>query len=222
MKVPKDFPLELLEVEKFVSRGGYKLEAALDRFGIVVQGRVCADVGASTGGFTDCLLQRGAKLVYAVDVGDSTLHRRLRGDGRVRVLDHTNARHLNPAIFTELPSFVAVDVSFISVTKILPAVRRCVAAEGQCVALIKPQFEATREEVSRGRGVIREPAVHKRILEQLLRDMPLLGWHAVGLMVSPILGGQGNREYLAWLEPGKGTAEGIDVDRLVHEAFLIR
>ncbi len=222
MKVSRDFPLQVVSGEKYVSRGGYKLEAALERFCIEVQGKVCADIGASTGGFTDCLLQQGARLVYAVDVGESTLHPRLRADERVRVISHTNARYLEPRVFDELPSFLAVDLSFISLTKVLPALASCIVPDGKAIVLIKPQFEATHEEVSRGRGVIREPAIHVRIVTELLDRMPALGWQPRGLIPSPILGGEGNREYLALLELGSGAPTGIDVDRVVHEAFVIR
>ncbi|MCX7625994.1 MAG: TlyA family RNA methyltransferase, partial [Candidatus Sumerlaeaceae bacterium] len=177
MKVPPDYPVELIESEKYVSRGGYKLEAALNRFGLDVAELVCMDIGASTGGFTDCLLQRGARLVYAVDVGVTALHPRLRSDPRVRVLDHTNARYLSPEKFEFQPSFVAIDVSFISGTKILPAVVHCVTKEATAVALLKPQFEAGRADVSRGRGVLRDPALHSHVLRQLLQTIASTGGH---------------------------------------------
>lgn len=222
MKVPPDYPVELTESEKYVSRGGYKLEAALNRFAIEVAGLVCLDIGASTGGFTDCLLQAGARLVYAVDVGMSALHPRLQADARVRVCDRTNARYLSPAMFEQPPSFVAMDVSFISVTKILPALSRCVSRDTTAVVLLKPQFEAGREEVSRGRGVLRDPAVHSQVLKKVLEAIPSTGWTVADLMPSPILGGAGNREYLAKLHLGTGACGAIDVDQIVAEAFLIR
>lgn len=221
MKVPPDYPVELTETEKYVSRGGYKLEAALKRFGIDVTGLVCLDVGASTGGFTDCLLQAGARLVYAVDVGVSALHPRIQADPRVRVCDRTNARYLSREMFEQPPAFVAMDVSFISVTKILPALSRCVCRNATAIVLLKPQFEAGRQEVSRGRGVLRDPAIHSRVLKKVLEAIPSTGWDVANLMPSPILGGSGNREYLAKLYLGTGSGGAIDVDRVVAEAFLI-
>lgn len=221
MKVPVDFEVSLSTLPKYVSRGGYKLEAALTRFSIDVTGLVCVDVGASTGGFTDCLLQAGARRVYAVDVGNSTLHARLRNDPRVTILDHTNARYLRRDLFDETPSFATMDVSFISVTKILPALAQCLTNDARAVVLLKPQFEATKEIVSRGRGVLRDPKTHSAVLRSLLAAIVSTGWHVAMLMPSPILGGSGNREYLALLELGSGDSS-IDVDAVVAEAFLIR
>jgi 23S rRNA (cytidine1920-2'-O)/16S rRNA (cytidine1409-2'-O)-methyltransferase len=192
----------------FVSRGGEKLAAALDAFPIAVEGRVCADVGASTGGFTDCLLQRGAARVYAVDVGKGQLHWKLRNDPRVVVMEETNARYV--AHLPEPVTLVTVDVSFISLRVILPVVRgwfpenaRSGSKEqGEVVALIKPQFEAGRREAARGRGVIRDPAVHRRALSEVLNFAQLNGYGVRGLVRSPVRGPKGNVEFLAWLVAG--------------------
>lgn len=225
MKVSRTVELAVVGEEKYVSRGGWKLEAALRAFGLTVTGEVCADIGASTGGFTDCLLQHGARLVYAVDVGRSTLHPKLRADTRVRLLEHTNARYLSPGSFDPAPRFVAIDVSFISVLKIMPAVGDSVCRDAQGVVLLKPQFEAGRREVSRGRGLVSDPTVHRRVLKEFVETLPETGWVALGAVPSPILGGSGNREYLVHVRRAERdslpSGEVIDVDALVRAAFLI-
>jgi 23S rRNA (cytidine1920-2'-O)/16S rRNA (cytidine1409-2'-O)-methyltransferase len=221
MKVAPDFELHLLAPQKYVSRGGLKLEAALAHFALSVRDCVCVDVGASTGGFTDCLLQHGARLVYAVDVGSSTLHARLRQDRRVRIFDHTNARFLTRGCFDEPPTFAAVDVSFISVTKVLPALAEAAAEDAVGVVLAKPQFEATVAEVSRGHGVLRDPRVHERVLAGLIDAIAATGWWVCGAIPSPILGGSGNREYLVHVSRQPGPAAAVEVEALVREAFLI-
>ncbi len=190
--------------EKYVSRGGYKLEHALACFGIEVSGCTALDLGASTGGFTDCLLQRGAARVYAVDVGQGQLAWKLRQDPRVVVLERTNARFLTPA---QLPSpfrpvdLVTVDCSFISLRQVLPAAVALLAGSGKVVALVKPQFEAGKAEADRGAGVITDPAVHRRVLAELkafVAALPGLRWRAE--TESPLLGPAGNKEFLALLE----------------------
>jgi len=184
---------------RFVGRGGEKLEAALVRFGLDVEGKAVADVGASTGGFTDCLLQRGARLVYAIDVGYGQLDWRLRNDPRVVVMERTNARHLD-----ELPQpvdVVTADVSFISLRLILPAVVGWLEPDGQVLALIKPQFEAGRRDVGKG-GVVRDPAVHRQVLEQVLDVASELGLGLHGLIPSPLRGPAGNVEFLGWWKLG--------------------
>jgi 23S rRNA (cytidine1920-2'-O)/16S rRNA (cytidine1409-2'-O)-methyltransferase len=201
--------------EKYVSRGGLKLEAALSGFKVEVTDTVCADIGASTGGFTDCFLQHGAARVFAVDVGASQMHPRLQKDERVTLVEHTNAREISREKFAETPSVCAIDVSFISLTKILPALRNALDEGAQCIALIKPQFEADRVEVSRGKGIIRDPAVHRRILIELLQQMPAMGWRVLGLLPSPITGGSGNREFLAHLvaiDPAEASSPSTDID----------
>ena len=182
----------------YVSRGGDKLEAALDRFGIDPSERVCLDVGSSTGGFTDCLLQRGARRVLAVDVGRGQLHPRLREDPRVVVLERTNARRLTRAELPEAPSLATVDVSFISATKVTPAVRDVAVGGADVVVLVKPQFEAGRREVGRG-GVVRDAGVRAAALEGVLEAVTAQGYAVLGTMESPLRGAEGNVEYLAHL-----------------------
>lgn len=196
MKVPADAVVELVEGERYVSRGGLKLEAALRSFGIDLGGRICADIGASTGGFTDCMLQHGAARVYAVDVGKSQMHERVRGDQRVVLVEHTNARELTAGSLPETVSFVAVDVSFISLEKILGPLACIASPAAEAVFLVKPQFESTREEVSRGKGVIRSPEIHERVIEKVRAAAMAQGWVPVNLAPSPIEGGSGNREFL--------------------------
>lgn len=206
-KVGLDDSLEVLQKEKFVSRGGLKLEAALDHFGISCEGRVGLDLGASTGGFTDCLLQRGARRVHAVDVGENQIAWKLRSDPRVRVYDDTNARNMVPSMFDEIPDLVTADVAFISLEKVLPAAWACAAAGADFVVLIKPQFEAGREQVGRG-GVVRDPEVHRQVVERIqtfVEKTLNAVWR--GVMQSPIEGPAGNKEFPAWFrkEP-KGNA----------------
>jgi 23S rRNA (cytidine1920-2'-O)/16S rRNA (cytidine1409-2'-O)-methyltransferase len=186
---------------RFASRGGEKLDAALVRFGLDVAGLVAADVGASTGGFTDCLLQHGAGRVYAIDVGYGQLDWQLRNDPRVVVMERTNARYLES--LPEQVSLVTVDVAFISLGLILPVAVRWLRPGGQVVALIKPQFEAGRQEVGKG-GVVRDPGVHRRVLERVLGIAAELRLGLHGLMPSPLRGPAGNVEFLGWWMSGAG------------------
>lgn len=181
----------------FVSRGGEKLAAALDHFPITVQNKICADVGASTGGFTDCLLQHGAARVYAIDVGRGILHWKLRQDRRVVVMEETNARYLER--LPELVELVTIDASFISLKVLLPVVKGWLEPDADLVVLVKPQFEAGRQEVAKGDGVIRDPLVHQRILEEVLSFAQSVGFEAKEAIRSPLLGPKGNVEFLAWL-----------------------
>jgi 23S rRNA (cytidine1920-2'-O)/16S rRNA (cytidine1409-2'-O)-methyltransferase len=181
---------------RFVGRGGQKLDAALDRFGLDVAGLDVLDVGASTGGFTDCLLQRGARRVVALDVGHGQLHPRIRGDGRVVVLERTNVRDATPATIGGLVEMVVADVSFISLTVIIPVLVTLCQPGSPMVLLVKPQFEAGREEVARGRGVITDPAIHERVQATVTSALEAAGASVVGWMDSPIHGGEGNRELL--------------------------
>ena len=196
--------LALTAPEKFVSRGGFKLEHALSFFKLDVTGQTAADLGASTGGFTDCLLQQGAAKVYAVDVGQGQLAWKLRQDPRVVVMEKTNARNLTPAAFPQPFSpvdLVVIDCSFISLTRILPAAIALLRPSGKIVALIKPQFEAGKAEAARGRGVITDPAIHARVLRELedfVAQQPAMTWR--GSKESPLLGPAGNREFLVLLE----------------------
>lgn len=191
-------PIEVDASPPFVSRGGQKLAPTLDVFGIPVRGRVCLDVGASTGGFTHCLLERGASRVYAVDVGTLQLDARLRSDPRVVVMENVNARHLAPDAFPERPDLATLDVSFISLEKVLPPVVACLGSSGEAVALVKPQFEVGRGQVGKG-GVVRNPAQHRAVLIRLARFALLHGWHVLGVTASPLKGPKGNREFFLHL-----------------------
>ncbi len=200
--VPPEAEVVLTEPERFVSRGGEKLEAAFGSFHLDVTGLVCIDVGASTGGFTDCLLQHGAARVYAVDVGKGQIHWKLRNDPRVVVMDEVNARHLDPKAFPEPPAFATADVSFISLTKVLPAVTHVLTGEAHLVTLIKPQFEAGREEVGKG-GVVRDEAVRERVIVKVREfGETELGLTWLGVCTSPIKGPAGNVEFLAHWKKG--------------------
>jgi 23S rRNA (cytidine1920-2'-O)/16S rRNA (cytidine1409-2'-O)-methyltransferase len=196
--------LSLVAAEKYVSRGGHKLEHALDYFHLSVEGRTAVDLGASTGGFTDCLLQRGATRVYAVDVGQGQLAWKLRNDSRVVVMEHTNARDLTPSRFPQpfAPvDLVTIDCSFISLRKILPPAVALLRPSGNIVALIKPQFEAGKVEADKGAGVITDPAVHARVLretEEFVSSLAGLRW--CGATESPLLGPAGNKEFLSLIE----------------------
>lgn len=192
-----DAPLSIKQPPPFVSRGGIKLSAALEHFGIDVTGSYCLDVGASTGGFTDCLLQRGAQKVVALDVGHGQLEWKLRNDPRVEVRERVNARYLDPTDFTERFDFAVADVSFISLTLILPAVVPLLKDAASIVTLIKPQFEVGRHEVGKG-GIVRDSEAQQRIVKEILHCAKSLGLEATGVIESPILGADGNREFLGW------------------------
>ena len=194
-------PLSNLSVRKplpYVSRGGLKLEAALDTFSLDVKDRVLLDVGASTGGFTDCLLQRGAKRVVAVDVGYGQFHWRLRQDPRVVLLEKTNIRNLTPAVVQEDLDGAVIDVSFISLKLVLPAVSQFLKPQAFVVALVKPQFEVGKGQVGKG-GVVRDPALHQEVLNSLCSFFREVGWKVKEQMPSPVLGPKGNKEFLVHL-----------------------
>lgn len=193
----------------FVSRGGEKLVHALDAFDVKIAGRVCLDVGASTGGFTDCLLQRGAARVYAVDVGTAQFDAKLRRDPRVILMERTNARSLDPRVFGEQPTVATVDVSFISLEKVLPAVFGVLAPRGEALALVKPQFEVGREAVGKG-GVVRDPGLHRAAVARLARFAVLRGWHVLGVTASPIRGAKGNREFFLHCSSHGRTASDLE------------
>lgn len=201
----------------YVSRGGLKLEKAMSVWPIALTGKVCMDIGASTGGFTDCMLQNGAVKVYAVDVGYGQLAWKLRSDERVVCLERTNARYLTHEQISEEPDFSSIDVSFISLKLILPAVAGVLRDGGQVVALIKPQFEAGREKVGKN-GVVRDPAVHREVLEHFLTHARESGFRILGLSFSPIRGPEGNIEYLGWLEKGAWLGKDFDLGALVEES----
>lgn len=184
------------EPPRFVSRGGEKLDAALDSFGVQVDGADVLDAGASTGGFTDCLLQRGAAQVVALDVGHGQLHPRIREDPRVTVIERFNIRALEPQHLPFVPSLAVADLSFISLTKVIPVLARVVAPGRDLVLLVKPQFEAGRAEVSRGHGVITDPEIHARVRDEVSDSLAAAGCAVIGWCDSPIAGGDGNREFL--------------------------
>jgi 23S rRNA (cytidine1920-2'-O)/16S rRNA (cytidine1409-2'-O)-methyltransferase len=210
----EDAELEVERPPRFVSRGGEKLQNALEAFGLDVNGRDCADVGASTGGFTDCLLQAGAARVVAIDVGYGQLHPRLRSDQRVTVLERVNARALTELPFA--PDLVACDVSFISVTKALPPVLRLAAPGWTALVLVKPQFEAGRREAAK--GVVRSPEVHRNVLEMVIEAARAWGAVTVGVVDSGLPGPKGNREFFVHLEHRPGEPNPDDSDRIVADA----
>ena len=197
-------PLEIRQGPRFVGRGGEKLDAAIRAFGLNVSGAVAADVGASTGGFTDCLLQHGAARVYAIDVGYGQLAWELRQDPRVIVMERTNIRGVTPADFPEQMTFFAADCSFISLRLVLPPVLPLLAPRAHGIVLIKPQFEAGRQEVGKG-GVVREAAVHERVVAEVLEEARSLGFESGAMVPSPLLGPAGNKEFLALLRAPAGA-----------------
>jgi 23S rRNA (cytidine1920-2'-O)/16S rRNA (cytidine1409-2'-O)-methyltransferase len=204
--VPEDVELELVQGPPYVSRGGIKLANALDRLGVAVAARRALDVGASTGGFTDCLLQRGAAAVIALDVAYGELSWKLRADARVTVLERRNARSITAGELPYRPDLIVVDVSFISLTKILPAVLACAASEFDCLAMVKPQFEVGRGQVGKG-GVVRDPALRRRALVEVGQAAVALGASVLGYASSGLPGPKGNRETFAWL--GEGSRAGV-------------
>ena len=199
MLVAPEMEISIMRGPRFVSRGGEKLEGALQTFPIQVAGRVCADVGASTGGFTDCLLQHGAARVYAIEVGKGILDWKLRQDARVILMEATNARKVQR--LPEQVSLVTIDVSFISLKVILPVLRGWLAPgkTNDIIALVKPQFEASRQHAAQGKGVIRDPALHRQVLQEILSFAQAKGFGVMGAMRSPLTGSKGNREFLVWL-----------------------
>ncbi|MDB4055789.1 TlyA family RNA methyltransferase, partial [Akkermansiaceae bacterium] len=200
-KLPTDAELSIKEKPKYVGRGGLKIEGALDTFHIDPTGMTCLDVGASTGGFTDCLLQYGATKVHAVDVGTNQLVWKLRNDPRVVVKEKFNARYMTPADIGDPIDLAVTDVSFISLTKILPPMFSCLKPDGQIVCLIKPQFELDREDISKG-GIVRDPELHQRAVDKIHHFVTEeLGHTWIEYIDSPIKGTEGNREFLAWLRP---------------------
>lgn len=194
---PAEVAVRVRAVLPYVSRGGVKLAAALDSFALAVQGKIAVDVGASTGGFTDCLLQRGVARVYAIDVGYGQLAWKLRSDARVVVMERTNVRHLTALPDQVLADLAVIDASFISLNLVLPATMPLLQPEAELIALIKPQFEAGKEQVGKG-GVVREEAVHRRVLEAVFQLAEQLGLAVKGMLPSPLLGPAGNVEFLIW------------------------
>ena len=206
---------------KYVSRGGLKLEKAMSHFDLTLAGKVCMDVGASTGGFTDCMLQNGAVKVYSVDVGHGQLDWKLRNDERVTCMEKTNIRYVVPENIAEPPAFVSIDVSFISLTKVLLPVRNLMTADGEIVCLIKPQFEAGREKVGK-KGVVRDPKVHEEVIHKVIDYAAEIGLESRNLEFSPIKGPEGNIEYLLQLKKKERPEEvapfEISVEEVVKKA----
>lgn len=203
----------------YVSRGGLKLEKAMQKFPITLSGKVCMDVGSSTGGFTDCMLQNGATKVYAIDVGHGQLAWKLRNDERVVCMEKTNIRYVVPEDIDELAAFSSIDVSFISLTKVLLPVKNLLTEDGQVVCLIKPQFEAGREKVGK-KGVVRDPKVHLEVIQTVLQTAMDLGFSILDLEYSPIKGPEGNIEYLVHLkksQEGENSAE-VNAEAVVEAA----
>ncbi|HEY70516.1 MAG TPA: TlyA family RNA methyltransferase [Anaerolineae bacterium] len=214
-RVDRGSSITIEEMPRFVSRGGDKLLAALDQFPVNVEGRVCADVGASTGGFTDCLLQHGAARVYAIDVGHGVLHYRLRDHPRLVLMERTNARQLES--LPEPIQLATIDASFISLELLLSAVRRWLEPAADVIALVKPQFEAGPKNVGKG-GVVRDPAIHRQVLEKVLDSAVENDLAPLGLMPSPLTGAKGNIEFLLWCrlhaeaEKKQALLQGIFID----------
>jgi 23S rRNA (cytidine1920-2'-O)/16S rRNA (cytidine1409-2'-O)-methyltransferase len=200
LQLAEDAPLEVRSADRYVGRGGYKMEGALRHFGIDPTDWVCLDVGASTGGFTDCLLQHGAAKVYALDVGHGQLDWKIRSDPRVVVREHCNARHLQPEDLPERVRLAVADVSFISLTLVLPPMASVLTDGGMMLVLIKPQFELSREEVGRG-GIVRDEAARQRAVDKIRDFVAARGWTWGGVVESPITGTDGNREFLCQIIP---------------------
>jgi 23S rRNA (cytidine1920-2'-O)/16S rRNA (cytidine1409-2'-O)-methyltransferase len=213
--LPPEARVELTAPPPFVSRGGEKLAAALDSFRVSPQGKICADAGASTGGFTDCLLQRGAAKVYAVDVGKGILDWKLRNDPRVAVMEKQNVRYLEA--LPEPIDLLTADVSFISLKLLFPVLLGWMKPDAEAVVLIKPQFEAGRRLVGKG-GVVRDPAVHRAVLEDVLRSAGSAGFTVAGLIASPLKGPAGNIEFLAHLQMGT-RPDGENIQKMVDALF---
>ena len=216
--VLSDAPIEVRgHTLPYVSRGGLKLEKAMKTFPITLTDKICADIGASTGGFTDCMLQNGARKVYSVDVGYGQLDWKLRSDPRVVCMERTNARYLTPEQIPDPLDFASIDVSFISLKLILPAVHRVLKAGGHVACLIKPQFEAGREKVGK-KGVVRDPDVHLEVLENFLTHAKDSGFTVLDITFSPIRGPEGNIEYLGYLESGDWVEKTFDLQGLVEQS----
>lgn len=218
--VDPDCAITIKQGHKYVSRGGVKLSHALDRFKVDPTMSICADVGASTGGFTDCLLQYGAKKVYAIDVGYGQLAWKLRQDPRVITLERQNARYVD--FLPEMIDIIVMDVSFISVEILLPVIKKWLSDEGQVIILVKPQFEAGRKDVGKG-GVVRDAAIHRKILNRVSIAAITLGYQVKGVTVSPITGPKGNIEFLMHLVNNPGETECVDhlIDESIASAYLL-
>jgi len=219
VQIDPDAFIEVLSGPKYVSRGGQKLEKALEYFGVSPEGRVCIDCGASTGGFTDCLLKKGARLVYAIDVGYGQLAWSIRNDPRVVTMERTNIRFVTADMFGIMPELAVIDVSFISLALVLPVVRGLLCEDGEVLCLIKPQFEAGRGKVGK-KGVVRDPETHKAVLEAFIHNAGKSEFYLRGLTFSPVRGPEGNIEYLGWLSGRRGDID-IDINEIVTQSHGI-
>ena len=219
MQVDVGADTEVRGVQEYVSRGGRKLVKALEYFGVSPEGKICIDCGASTGGFTDCLLKNGARLVYAVDVGYGQLAWSIRNDPRVITMERTNIRHVTPAMFEIKPELAVIDVSFISLALVLPVVRELLADDGEALCLIKPQFEAKREEVGE-KGVVSNPSTHVAVLETFLLNATRFGFCVKGITHSPLKGPEGNIEYFGRILC-QGDSEIVDIGAVVSESHKL-
>ena len=199
----------------YVSRGGLKLEKAIQVFGVQLQGKTAADIGASTGGFTDCMLQNGAAKVYAIDVGYGQLAWKLRTDARVVNMERTNIRYVTPEDIGKPLDFASIDVAFISLDKVLPVAWQLLSEMGEVLALIKPQFEAGREHVGK-KGVVRDPAIHEAVIHKVVLLARTLGFITLALTFSPVKGPEGNIEYLIWLSKDRAAADGVPEARIAE------
>ena len=218
--VPNDAKIEIRgNTLKYVSRGGLKLEKAMQKFPITLSGKVCMDVGSSTGGFTDCMLQNGATKVYAIDVGHGQLAWKLRNDERVVCMEKTNIRYVVPEDIDELAAFSSIDVSFISLTKVLLPVKNLLTEDGQVVCLIKPQFEAGREKVGK-KGVVRDRAVHEEVIRMVMDYASSIDFYPLALDFSPVKGPEGNIEYLLFLSKNKQDQEIVDASSIDIKAVV--
>jgi 23S rRNA (cytidine1920-2'-O)/16S rRNA (cytidine1409-2'-O)-methyltransferase len=216
VQVSADANIDIRQKLEYVSRGGKKLEKALDHFNVSPEGRTCIDCGASTGGFTDCLLKNGASLVYAVDVGYGQLAWTLRNDPRVVTMERTNIRYATADMFSTAPDFAVIDVSFISLAIVLPVVKELLTINGEVICLIKPQFEAGRGSVGK-KGVVRDKPTHKAVLDAFVSNAEQIGFFVKGLTFSPLKGPEGNIEFFGWL--GRtGESISIDTEVIVTEA----
>lgn len=221
MLVPKDSQLDVRGGLRYVSRGGLKLEKAMQKFPITLERKTAMDIGASTGGFTDCMLQNGAEKVYSVDVGYGQLAWKLRTDSRVVNLERTNVRYLTSEQVPELVDFFSVDVAFISLRLVLPVARKFLKDGGEAVCLIKPQFEAGKEKVGK-KGVVRDPSVHREVIEQITSFVLQNGFSVLGLTYSPVRGPEGNIEYLLYLRKSdRPVSAALDIAETVEESHHV-
>ncbi|MCL2392831.1 MAG: TlyA family RNA methyltransferase [Oscillospiraceae bacterium] len=215
-QIDSEAEIEVRSLPEYVSRGGQKLEKALKFFGVSPKGKVCIDCGASTGGFTDCLLQNGAKMVYAIDVGYGQLAWKVRNDPRVITMERTNIRYVTAEMFMQNSELATIDVSFISLALVLPVLKSLLTEDGEVVCLIKPQFEAGREKVGK-KGVVKDKTTHMQVLEDFLRFAEVSGFFVRSMTYSPVRGPEGNIEYLAWL-CGAGEGALVDIEAIVAAA----